>query len=854
MSQDYLTVLSAAATVLTTKRWNADGTMSPAADAKNFTVAYQPVSSLAELSQALTALERQTSSGVIREFYKPDAFEIFRSLNDPAYKEGMYLRRQVALDTVPHHWIMLDVDGHVVSGFNPNELPALAIEDFIVRCLPPAFHDVSFHWKLSSSAGHPSVPAGTLKAHVWFWSTVPLTSPQLDAWAINNAPTVDRSVFRTAQWHFTALPVFDHGVADPIAVRSGLELKPRAEVLLELSTEELSALPKVKQTIDAAANDPIVGILSERGMVLSERADGGFNITCPREEFHSSESAESSTIYYPAHTRGYARGHFKCLHAHCADVPDSDFQAAIGYVASVEDAAAVFGDGAKAALVWTNVCLENYRGPTDPGQIVQNLLKDPESAAFRAWTAGDMTRIISDLAWRSGGNCELVKSALAMRDDYQASEALDAAISGAVAAQSSFQHVRANAAPDLNTPLPDPLAVFHPQQVKTKVSKQSDVEYLDEAKGTAENLARLINAYDVRIRYNQLSHDLEVWHSTNKVSGDLARNAQLSVIEDLCSINKYPHSRAIGHFERLAMADSYNPALEWVESKAWDGVERMDELFACLTLARESHRDRARSLFQKWFVGAVALLAGITDEFSHALVFVDETGGEGKTRFFRSWCPSAFRIDGQLLDPQNKDSVLLVTSNWLVELGELDATFKKSEIAQLKAFLSKSQDDIRPPFARASNTYQRRTAFIGTVNQLDFLVDDTNNRRFWPMQVSRVKHDHTIDMQQVWAECLVRARMGERYWLNREENAAIGDYTNDFRVQSGLEERLVLAYPDDVPPTRWLTSTEVLMELGILNSGRGDQTKVGILLRKRFEHRSGKLTTYRIPPAVQISP
>jgi len=850
MSQDYLTVLSAAASVLTTKRWKADGSMAPAADAKNFDLAYHPVSNIHELSYELEDLESRTNSGVIREFFKNNVFELCQAMGDPAYAFGKVMRRQAVLDVVAHHWVMLDVDGHRVEGFDPNQFPTLAIEDFILKCLPSSFHNASYHWKLSSSAGHPSIPPGTLKAHVWFWLATPLTSAQLDAWALKNAPAIDRSVFRTAQWHFTALPVFDAGVADPIAVRSGLECKTVDMVPIELSDDELAALPKAKKTIDAASADPVVQILSDGGYILSERQDGGFNITCPREDQHTSESAESSTIYYPAHTRGYVRGHFKCLHAHCSEVDDSEFHAAIGYVPSVLDAAAVFaGAGSPIATgaPWTAHCVPNYRGPTEPSQVLQNLLKNPEAPSFKAWDAGDMTRIISDLAWRTGGNCELLKAVLALRPDYQASDALDAAIAGAIASQTSFQNVRENTGHDLNLPLADPLAVFHPEQVKTKLAKKSEVEYLDAAEGTAENLTRLVKAYDVRIRYNELSHDLEVWMGNSKVSGDLARNAQISVLEDLARINKYPHTAVANHMQKIAMADPYNPALEWVQSKVWDGVERMDDLFACLELVSPAHAPKARSLFQKWFVGAVALLAGITDEFSHALVFVDETGGQGKTRFFRSWCPKEFRIDGQLLEPRDKDSVMLVTSHWLVELGELDATFKKSEIAQLKAFLSKNQDDLRPPYARATNTYQRRTAFMGTVNQLDFLVDDTNNRRFWPIHVESVRYDHSIDMQQVWAECLVRAQQGERYWLSREENQAIGTYTDDFRVQNALEERLLLAYDHTIQATRWITATEVLMELGILNANRSDQTRVGILLRKRFKFNKGKLSTYNLP-------
>ena len=71
--------------------------------------------------------------------------------------------------------------------------------------------------------------------------------------------------------------------------------------------------------------------------------------------------------------------------------------------------------------------------------------------------------------------------------------------------------------------------------------------------------------------------------------------------------------------------------------------------------------------------------------------------------------------EGHLLDPTNKDSVKLAISAWITELGEIDATFRKADIAALKAFISKRVDKFRRPYAMSDSAYPRQTIFVGTV-------------------------------------------------------------------------------------------------------------------------------------------
>jgi hypothetical protein len=112
----------------------------------------------------------------------------------------------------------------------------------------------------------------------------------------------------------------------------GLELEEFEALWLRLR-DELKAedsrsrdtKPRLEQYTEAVGSDPVAQALFDQGRVLDTGRDGQLFVTCPNEAEHSTESGPTSTAYYPAHTGGYERGHWVCLHAHCAGRPDSFF-------------------------------------------------------------------------------------------------------------------------------------------------------------------------------------------------------------------------------------------------------------------------------------------------------------------------------------------------------------------------------------------------------------------------------------------------------------------------------------------------------------------------------------------------
>lgn len=84
----------------------------------------------------------------------------------------------------------------------------------------------------------------------------------------------------------------------------------------------------------AAHADPLAEHMFTHGQVRSQDREGKLHIVCPWEIEHTTQAGDgdTATTYWPAHTGGYINGHFKCLHAHCADRTDADFKGALGFV------------------------------------------------------------------------------------------------------------------------------------------------------------------------------------------------------------------------------------------------------------------------------------------------------------------------------------------------------------------------------------------------------------------------------------------------------------------------------------------------------------------------------------------
>lgn len=374
---------------------------------------------------------------------------------------------------------------------------------------------------------------------------------------------------------------------------------------------------------------------------------------------------------------------------------------------------------------------------------------------------------------------------------------------------------------DPDTPLhPDAWA---PMQTKGKEMKP---------KGTTRNFEIMTQAYGVRIEFDEIGKELRISGPSVPCAGVLHDEAALSYLDSLANLNDYPTASVRGAIMPLANKNTVNPVVEWVQSTQWDGRDHMGALWSQVTLDDGEDPAFCEILFRKWFRGAWAIGSGRINRWEYAIVLIDPYGGFGKTRFFSTFCPAPLRADSVILDTDDKDSVKMAVSYWLTELGELDATFNRSDSAKLKGFLSREKDEMRLAYGRTYLKYPRRTAFFASVNETHFLVDPSDNRRFWGIQVKGANHGHTVDMRQVWAQVAAEVQRGEMCHLTPQEDQILRMRNETFRSKSPISDALASLALAPSGPDDHKTVSEILLLAGLGRPSKADLNEASRWLRR----------------------
>ena len=327
-----------------------------------------------------------------------------------------------------------------------------------------------------------------------------------------------------------------------------------------------------------------------------------------------------------------------------------------------------------------------------------------------------------------------------------------------------------------------------------------------------ENYAVVLEKNDIDLAYNVIKKEMEISIPGMSFINDLHEDAVLAEIENRCIQDSLPHDRMRVNLPLLAR--EHNPVKDWIESLVWDGTPRIQDLLNTVDAEDNQLKDM---LMRKWLAGcaAVACLPEGAN-LEGVLIFVGKQA-LGKTQWMKSLAPNKeWLLEGATLNPSDKDSVKHAVSHWIVELGELGSTFKKADIDQLKAFLTKSKDELRLPYGRTFSRYQRRTAFYGSVNEREFLVDPTGNRRFWVVRVNKLNFKHELNMQQIWAEVLHEVYQGKQTWFLTSEERELLQASNEIsRTQSAVEDLLLQQVNFAGINTKPVQMAKLLTDLGI---------------------------------------
>jgi putative DNA primase/helicase len=373
---------------------------------------------------------------------------------------------------------------------------------------------------------------------------------------------------------------------------------------------------------------------------------------------------------------------------------------------------------------------------------------------------------------------------------------------------------------------------------------------------TIENIEHLISHYGITVRYDCIKKKLRITIPGHTGTTDNADNTAITIIISLVTLNGMTTGQVSALVEAIADRNIYNPVATWIYSKPWDGVDRLPALFETLKEREGFSSQLKRILTYKWLLSAVA--AAITPDGFKARGVLTFQGpqGIGKTSWVMSLindkllCEMLIKVD-HLLDPHNKDSILGAITHWIVEIGELDSSFKK-DVARLKGVLTSNSDKVRRPYAKTESEYQRRTVFCATVNEENFLVDSTGNTRWWTLPLVSIDYAHGIDMQQVFAQLAVDIQNGAQWWLTNDEEKLLEKHNSQHRSISLVRDRLMEIVDLNrigEPGLPAMGTVETFARMGIAYPSNGDTKELTAILREIFgaSKRHAGTQKWRVP-------
>lgn len=248
-----------------------------------------------------------------------------------------------------------------------------------------------------------------------------------------------------------------------------------------------------------------------------------------------------------------------------------------------------------------------------------------------------------------------------------------------------------------------------------------------------------------------------------------------------------------------------DPVRSYLESLQWDGKPRLDTVFVDYLGAADTPYTRA--VTRKALCAAVARAIQPGVKFDN-MVILNGAQGIGKSTLLRVLAHGWF--SDSLKTFEGKEACELIQGVWLIEIAELEA-MARSEVGRIKQFLSQSEDIFRQPYGRRTNLYPRRCVFFGTSNNNEYLRDRTGNRRFWPVDTGIATPKKSVfdelpgEIDQIWAEAVVRWSFGETLYLKGDIAKAALEEQEDHREHSPREGIIREFLERPVPPdwSRW---------------------------------------------------
>jgi predicted P-loop ATPase len=296
--------------------------------------------------------------------------------------------------------------------------------------------------------------------------------------------------------------------------------------------------------------------------------------------------------------------------------------------------------------------------------------------------------------------------------------------------------------------------------------------------------------------------------------------------------------------QTVAAENPVHPVRQYLDGLTWDGVPRLDHWLSTYLGAENS--DYGSVVGTRWMLSAVARIYQPGAKADSCLI-LEGPQGIKKSTALRTLAGEYFT--DELPELGTKDAALQIRGVWIVEIAELDS-LARSEVASIKAFMSRTSDRLRPPFGKRVSEFPRQCVFAGTVNHTEYLRDETGARRFWPVCCNVIDVEALArDRDQLWAEAKYRYLSGEKWWLDTSDLVDTAATEQAARYQSDPWEEIISPWLNERANTSVSEVLDKCLNKPQAQWTQTDKTRIARCLRAlgwdRYRERQGSRLEWR---------
>ena len=243
-----------------------------------------------------------------------------------------------------------------------------------------------------------------------------------------------------------------------------------------------------------------------------------------------------------------------------------------------------------------------------------------------------------------------------------------------------------------------------------------------------------------------------------------------------------------------------HPIKEIIENDIWDGKPRIDTFLQDICKC-DGNEDYLREVSRMIFYGGITRLYHPGCKFDYMPILVGNQGCY-KSSLVR-WLALHDNYYNVISSIEGKEGVETIQSTWICEMAELLAMVRTKDVEAMKSFITTNVDKYRPAYGRRVEVIPRKTMFIGTTNDYEFLTDITGNRRYLPIEINLKPGELAGRENEVqdyilacWREALYLMEQGKTYTTISVEYLPIIQEKQLAHTEDDPELGLILGYLD----------------------------------------------------------